>query len=696
MKTASGHKAGLPLVALVAATVVLCALTSTALATSPLPRADYTVRAACAAPTPGRASCMALQLVPRTAEARAHIHPLAASSTHPRPGSAASEGVFGLTPGDLHTAYMLPDASIGQQTVALVDAYNDPTAESDLKAYDRALGLPACTSANGCFEKVNQRGETGNLPFPKSTAELEAGRSEEAEEAEGWGTEISLDMETAHGTCQSCKILLVEAKSPTYENLEAAEQTAETLGATEISNSWGGPEFGETPELESSSAFNDPGIVITASAGDDGYLEWLAESPSHEASFPASSPHVVAVGGTRLITAALTGAWQNEKVWNDGGVSGGEKVGYGAGGGGCSKVFSAPLWQSGVTGWSEVGCSTKRAVSDVAADADPYTGVAVYDTSRECESEYKGSAVHWCTFGGTSLASPIIAATYALAGGANGVSYPARTLYENLTEHPSSLHDVISGSNGECAKPFDAETGATGCSIAEEGANCSLKAICLARTGFDGPSGVGTPHGLAAFQLPATEPEATEEEILNKEKTERQEEATRRGAAKGEEEAERKEEREQAEREERERKEAEGKESEKPRPVLTGSSSPAPSPAPPAPPAASSASLTPQLSALALTLKAVVALNASHPRISQVAFAFNLNLPMQVRITLTKRVRVHRHTRWQTIRNSLTFTAKSGANSQRLKGNGKLGPGTYRLTATPIHGTARSILFQIG
>src|ERR1019366_4197269 len=157
------------------------------------------------------------------------------------------EGAFGLTPADLHAAYRLPNDTSGTQTIALVDAYNDPTAESDLKTYSRQLGLPACTTANGCFEKVNQKGETANLPFPRTVAELEGAEAKEAEEAEGWGGEISLDIETA----------------------------------------------------------------------------------------PATSPHVIAVGGTRLLTTA-GGVWQSETVWNDEGEIEGVPKGYGAGGGGCS------------------------------------------------------------------------------------------------------------------------------------------------------------------------------------------------------------------------------------------------------------------------------------------------------------------------------------------------------------------------
>jgi hypothetical protein len=492
--------------ALAAGLVLCCAQNAAAVpaaaTVSPLPRSDYAVRSVCAAPAPRRAACLALQLVPQTAEARAHTHPLGMMRPASAPARSPAAGDYGLRPQDLHSAYQLPSSAAGAQTVALVDAYNDPTAETDLKAYDEEFGLPECTAGDGCFKQVNQNGEVGNPPFPKTTKELEAARKgsraarEEAEEATGWGLEISLDIEVAHATCQSCEILLVEANASSYEDLEKAEKSAATLGASEISNSWAGPEEGETPELESASPFNDPGIVITAAAGDDGYLNWDSASSSEKGyvNFPASSPHVVAVGGTHLSLGAGS-AWAGETVWN----------GYYATGGGCSVEFTAQPWQQSVSNWSAVGCGTKRAVADVAADADPYTGVAVHDTSPECEYLYEEAGVkhvaYWCTIGGTSLASPLIASVFALAGGANGVAYPAKTLYENELTSPESLHDVTTGSNGECTKPF-LEGGLSACTSAEEAASCAAEAICLAGTGYDGPTGVGTPNGIAAFKPP--------------------------------------------------------------------------------------------------------------------------------------------------------------------------------------------------
>ena len=485
-----------------------CAQSAAAGTVAPLPRSDYAVRSVCGAPARGHAGCLAVQLVPRTAEARARRHPLGMTRAAPLTAPSPNAGAFGLRPQDLHAAYALPTGAPGTQTIALVDAYNDPTAEADLKAYDEEFALPECTVADGCFRQVNQNGEAESLPFPKTTKELETARKgsrskrEEAEEATGWALEISLDIEVAHATCQSCDIVLVEADGPSYEDLETAERSAANLGAGEISNSWAGSEEGETPELESAGPFDHPRIVIAAAAGDDGYLNWDAESGAErgDVGFPASSPHVVAVGGTRLSLGASS-AWAGETVWN----------GDGATGGGCSVVFTAPAWQQSVSDWSGVGCASKRAVADVAADADPYTGVAVHDTSPECEYRYEEGGVkhvaYWCTIGGTSLATPLIASVFALAGGANGVEYPAKTLYENALKSPGSLHDVTAGSNGECAEPF-LEDGLSACTPAEEAASCASKGICLAGTGYDGPSGVGTPDGVNAFKPPPNLPAA--------------------------------------------------------------------------------------------------------------------------------------------------------------------------------------------
>jgi len=274
----------------------------------------------------------------------------------------------------------------------------------------------------------------------------------------------------------------------------------------------------------------------------------------------------------------------------------------------------------------------------VSADADPFTGVAVYDST---ESEGTSG---WNMIGGTSVASPIIAAVFALAGGAHGVAYPARTLYENAAKTPASLHDVLSGSNGECLEPLDEESEPprSGCLAAVEAASCSGEAICLAGPGYDGPTGVGTPDGLAAFAAPVQPaPEPSHDEAA--------------------------------------------------------AAPPVPSPASPPPAiAVPLARPTIRLSDIALTLSALIALNRSHPRISQVDFAFDISAPARVRVSLAQRVRAHRHTRWQTLPGALTFSASAGRDSHRLSGRRALAAGDYRLTLTPSGGAARSLDFQIG
>jgi hypothetical protein len=619
---------------------------------APLPSSNYAVRQACARPQPGRASCFAEQLVPISLEAQRHKHPIGmvrpAAGARPAVPSPKT-GQLGLRPQDLHSAYSLPSSAPGPATIALVDAYNDPTAEADLKTYSEEFGLPLCTSENGCFKQVSQSAGTP-LPFPKTVGELEtasksknAARKAEAEEAIGWGVEISLDIESAHATCQSCQILLVAANSPETTDLTAAEARAEELGATAISNSWGAPEEGFSTAAAEHVPYADPGTIITASAGDSGYRNW--DEPGFEfTSFPASSPSVVAVGGTRLSPLTAEGAWTGEAVWN----------GSGAGGGGCSVQFGAASWQSSTLNWPSVGCGSSRAVSDVSADADPYSGVVIRDTDfpgEECRTPYRektGEPIkfleNWCTYGGTSLASPIIASVFALAGGSGGVPYAARTLYETQRNVPGSFHDITIGSNGECAAGYDEETGLSFCTAAQEAAtSCASKLICLAAPGYDGPSGVGTPKGVLGF-LPGPY--------------------------------------------------------EAPAPPATPASPPSSAGAaavkstpPPAPPVITP--LTVQLTSLGLTSTSVIALNR-RPTTAKVAFVFSVNIATRLRVGLARRVRSHGHTRWVAVGRAMTVSAAAGRNVRRLSGARRLRAGLYRLTLTPISGTPRSILFHIG
>jgi subtilase family serine protease len=344
--------------------------------------------------------------------ARCHSHVVTDEVGNPNVGNAPS----GFGPTQFRTAYNLPSGSGGSgQTIAIVDAFDDPKIESDLGVYSSQYGLPSCTTANGCFKKVNQ---TGGKTYPKSDA--------------GWALEISLDVEIAHALCPKCKILLVEATTNSFSNLLTAEDYARGH-ATVVSNSWGAGEF--SGETSYDPHFNHPGKPITFSSGDSGY----------GVEYPAASQYVTAVGGTTL-TLNQNNTRKTETVWSGSGS-------------GCSAFEPKPSWQK------DAGC-IRRTVADVAADANPNTGAAIYDTVP-----FQGRS-GWFKVGGTSLSSPIIASTYALAGnGANTIdgSYPY--------SHKSSLFDVTSGSNGSCNPSY----------------------LCTAKTGYDGPTGNGTPKGTGAF-----------------------------------------------------------------------------------------------------------------------------------------------------------------------------------------------------
>ena len=226
----------------------------------------------------------------------------------------------------------------------------------------------------------------------------------------GWAEEISLDLDMASAICPSCNILLVEARTNSFANLAAAVDRAAALGATVISNSYGGSEY--SGEVNDESHFNHAGVAaITVSSGDNGY----------GVEFPAASRYVTAVGGTTLRRASNARGW-SETVWSGAGS-------------GCSAYISKPTWQT------DGGCA-RRTVADVSAVADPNTGVSVYDTFRL----HPGG---WLVFGGTSVSAPIIAGVYALAGNASSINYGSFS-YSNL----SSLFDVTAGSNGSCGGSY--------------------------------------------------------------------------------------------------------------------------------------------------------------------------------------------------------------------------------------------------
>jgi subtilase family serine protease len=346
-----------------------------------------------------------------------------------KPASAA------LSPGQLRSAYGVSKAafSSNKDTIAVVDAYNDWHAAGDLATYRSYYGLGACKESTKCLRVVNQKGTTAWYPKGNS----------------GWAEEESLDLDMVSAICPKCKIILVESNATTAGSLSAAEDTAVRLGAKFISNSWGGAEF--STETSYDSHFEHTGVATTVSAGDDGY--------SFGAQWPAVSPDITAVGGTTLWMKGKTRT--QEKVWN---LGAGDATNSG-----CSFYETQQTWQAPYN-----SACANRIDNDVAADADPRTGPAVYDSYPPSG---EGLPKGWQQLGGTSASSPIIAAVYALAnpGGAPAsASLPTEFPYQA----GSGLRDITIGSDGSCGGTY----------------------LCTAETGYDGPTGLGVPSGVNAFK----------------------------------------------------------------------------------------------------------------------------------------------------------------------------------------------------
>jgi hypothetical protein len=344
----------------------------------------------------------------------------------------ASFGNYG--PAQLQSAYKLVRAASRKGkgvTVAIVDAYRNPKAASDLSHYRSHFHLKPCTTASKCLRIVNESGKASPLPSTDP----------------GWGLEESLDLDMVSAICPNCRILLVEASSPFTSDLGRAEDTAIRLGARYVSNSWSGNEF--YGQDYANAFFNHPGDVVAFAAGDHGYA----------AQYPADLQYVTAVGGTTLTHARNRRGWQ-ESAW---GVAPPGSEGTGSG---CSAFEPKPSWQRADASYL-TGCLNRTEV-DVSADANPNTGVLVYDTFQQYPSGFE-------EVGGTSEATPIITATYALAGTPSRGSYPAEYPYL----HTGHLFDVTSGQNGTCEK--------------------DRRYLCHGTKGFDGPTGLGTPDGTGAF-----------------------------------------------------------------------------------------------------------------------------------------------------------------------------------------------------
>jgi subtilase family serine protease len=317
---------------------------------------------------------------------------------------AVSSSPIGLTPAQVKSAYGFSSVNFGSvvgngagQTIAIVDAYNDPNVASDLTKFDQTFGLAAPPS----LKIVNQ---SGGSSLPQSDR--------------GWSGEIALDVEWAHAIAPAANILLVEASSATSSALDAAlDYARNATGVTVVSNSWGGSDYsGEKSEdVHFTTPAGHAGVTFTMAAGDDGA----------GAEYPSSSPDVLSVGGTSLRLTS-SGSWSSESAWS-------------GGGGGTSRYEGTPSYQSALG-------VTDRGAPDVSYDANRYTGFAVYDT-------YGGNG--WAEYGGTSAGAPQWAALIAIAdqgralAGKGSLSNAQDALY-SLSR--SDFHDITSGSNGYTAK----------------------------------------------------------------------------------------------------------------------------------------------------------------------------------------------------------------------------------------------------
>jgi subtilase family serine protease len=379
------------------------------------------MRRACPVVRPDVPRCLTLY-APQTAVNRAIAEQAAGKRV-----AAALTTPKGVGAGNIESAYKLPVTKGAGQTIGIVDAFSTPHLASDLAVYRKQYGLPPCTTASGCLRIVNQQGKTSPLPSPDPT---------------GWGVEETLDVSMVSAACPLCKIIVVEGTQPSFADLAAAEDTAVSLGAQVVSNSYGGRESGFTQA--EAKHYKHPGHVIVAATGDSGFTA---------AQFPANLADVTDAGGTKLVPAKNARGW-TETVWNDS---------SGASGSGCSAYVAKPSWQH------DAHCPG-RTSGDVAAVA---ANIALYDSSLP-----KGTGP-WLTVEGTSAASPLISGVYGLAGNASTVQ-PG---FEYA--HASALFDVTKGNNDW----FDGTHGAV----------CGYDYLCVAKTGYDGPTGLGTPDGTGAF-----------------------------------------------------------------------------------------------------------------------------------------------------------------------------------------------------
>jgi subtilase family serine protease len=362
---------------------------------------------------------------------------------------------FGLGPRDLEAAYSVRHAAHGSGTVAVIDAGAYPIIESDLNAYRTQFGIPKCRRSTGCLRIRNFDGGPQRAP-----AKTSVGKANE----EMMGLETALDLEAASAACPSCRLILLQVplrdaflgtSADTHReqrHFAIGVRTAKRLGANTVNISFGLPSDVYGTSGLPARLVDVPGIAVTSSTGDFGYN---GLTPT----WPEVLPTVIAVGGTAL-TQSSNGMW-HESAWS------------GAGSGCAPGVRPA----NGQPAWVSNKCNGARASADVSAVADPVTGVSVFDTYAPASN----LPFKWVVIGGTSAASPLIAGLYARAGVPAGVNGPNRLYHQPA----SDFHDVLSGANaprGICSADGVSER------------------VCTADVGWDGPTGRGTPKGLATFR----------------------------------------------------------------------------------------------------------------------------------------------------------------------------------------------------
>jgi Ricin-type beta-trefoil lectin domain len=345
----------------------------------------------------------------------------------------------GYSPAQLQAAYGMQSVTAGmRQTVAVVTPFDDPNAESDLAVYRAQFSLPPCTSTDGCFSKIGELGAGSPLPPANNS----------------WAAGTSTQLDVISAICPNCHLLLVEATTAGIADIGTGVNTAVSLGAKVITTSEAQPEA--VADTSSDSAyFNHPGVAITAPSYNDGY---------GVIAYPAASPDVTAVGGTTLTQATGTVRGWTETTWANTSS-------------GCSSYEPKPAWQT------DTGCTT-RTLNDVSADADPNTGVAVYDT-------YEVTTTGWQAgngAGGTSVAAAIVAGVYALGGTPAAGTYPAAYPYQ----HPGGSYTTPGG-----AYPY--ADGLNDIADGSSNGTCTPAYLCTSGPGYDAPTGVGTPSFTTTF-----------------------------------------------------------------------------------------------------------------------------------------------------------------------------------------------------